>query len=145
MKYRGQRWVRIGARTVHLVSVMFVGGNAIIGRPLDSVALDMLILSGCSLLADDALRYGPSLLRYLHFWAVVAKIGLLSIALVKPEWTLSLLVAAVVVGSIISHAPGKVRQWAWVGDPGPCAKRSRGSQCPPLPSSHKPPSMPSAP
>lgn len=124
MKYRGQRWLRITARTVHLVSVMFVGANAVVGRPLDERAVAVLVASGGMMLADDVVRYGSDAFRYLHFWAAVAKIGLLGIALVQPDYTLALLIAAIVVGSFISHAPGKVRQWAVVGEPGPCAGRS---------------------
>ncbi len=127
MKYKGQRWLRIGARTVHLVSVVFVGGNAVVGRPLDEGAVAMLVLSGGTLLADDFVRYGIHVVRFLQFWAVVCKIALLSLALAAPDWTLQLLVGAIVVGSIISHAPGKVRQWALAGEPGPCAVKTSSS------------------
>ncbi len=125
MKYRGQRWMRIGARTVHLLSVMFVGGNAVIGQPLDEGAAAVLFASGFALLGDDVVRYGSDVVRYLHFWAAVSKISLLGFALLQPEWTLHCLIAAVVVGSLISHAPGAVRQWAFVGKPGPCATKTK--------------------
>jgi hypothetical protein len=135
MKYRGQRWLRIGARTVHLISVMFVGANAVIGQPLDEQAIAVLVASGMVLVGDDVVRYGSYVFRYLHFWAAVSKISLLSVALVQPEWTLSCLIAAVVVGSVISHAPGAVRHWSFVGEPGPCAKKAARRDSP-LPSEH---------
>jgi hypothetical protein len=124
MKYRGQRWLRIGARTVHLISVMFVGANAVIGQPLDEQAIAVLFASGLVLVGDDVVRYGSDVFRYLHFWAAVSKMSLLAVAVVQPQWTLWCLIAAVVVGSVISHAPGAVRHWAFVGEPGPCASKA---------------------
>lgn len=121
--YPGQRSLRIAARTVHLGAMAFVMVPALARAAVSPDAVAILVLSGGALVADDFYRYGVDLFRYAQFWAVVGKVALLLVALSVPGWAGQAMLMALVVGSVISHAPGKVRQAAVIGKPGPCATR----------------------
>ncbi|TNE89028.1 MAG: hypothetical protein EP330_12575 [Deltaproteobacteria bacterium] len=117
------RWLRIAARTVHLGAMAFVLVGACDGTiPGDAVAA--LVASGGYLVADDVRKHGPDLFRYLQFWAVVAKLLLLTALLALPDRAALAGFAALIVGSVVSHAPGWFRQHPLVGVPGPCAQPS---------------------
>ncbi len=84
---------------------------------------ELLALSGAGIVADELLKYGLDWLRYLQAWVVLAKVGLCAFGALHPEWLLHALFLALVLGSVISHAPGRVRQFALRGTPGPCGQR----------------------
>jgi hypothetical protein len=117
------RWLRIAVRTVHLGAMAFVLVGAFDGA-LAPGAVTGLLLSGGYLVADNVRRHGADVFRYLNFWVVVAKAMLFVALFALPSWAGPLAVVALVLGSGISHAPGWVRQYALVGEPGPCAARS---------------------
>ena len=124
MKYKGQRAFRIVLRTIHLLSVMFLAGSVFGHGVVDRLPLAILVMSGGGLMADEFLRYGTDILRWASFWSIAAKIALLLFGGLYPAWMPEVMVAAVVIGGIISHAPGAIRQYAFVGQPGPCALKS---------------------
>jgi len=124
------RWLRIVARTVHLAAMAFVLVGAFQGS-IAPGAVTGLLLSGGYLIADSVRRHGADVFRFLHFWVVVAK-DLLFVALFAlPTWAGQIAVVALVLGSVISHAPGWVRQFAFVGEPGPCARKASTEATPP--------------
>lgn len=97
------------------------GGFLYGAQPAGSLVL--LLVSGGVIVADDLYKYGIDWLRFVQGWAVLLKMVLLIIALVLPSLAVPGLVAAIIVGGVVSHAPGKVRQAALWGTPGPCARR----------------------
>lgn len=122
--YRGQRLVRITARTVHIGAAAVVLGAAVWGHD----ALEwggVLMASGLVIVADDVVKHGRSYLRYAQSWAVLAKLVLLAIGLAWPVILVPCLVGALVVGSLISHAPGAIRHFPVWG----AARSLRGSRC----------------
>ena len=122
-KYRGQRWIRIGLRTVHIAAASVVGGGAFYGHPANGWA-GLLVASGGAIVLDDVYKYGGDYFRYLQSWAVIVKLVLLWIGLVSGS-LLFCLALALVIGSVVSHAPGYVRQHAFWGPNGPCADKER--------------------
>ncbi|MBT6489655.1 MAG: hypothetical protein HOK97_07830 [Deltaproteobacteria bacterium] len=123
MKYKGQRTLRISLRTIHIITIVFVSSSAIAGHGIHQGWLFALVASGCGLLMDDFVRYGTKLFHYLQFWVIVPKIFILAYAITYPKHARELFVLAIVIGSLISHAPGKIRQYAFGGRSGPCANK----------------------
>lgn len=119
-RFPGQRWLRIGVRTAHIGCVAMVMGAVVFGGEARGWLVG-LVVTGALLVAEELYRYGLDWLRYLSAWAVVLKIGLLAAGLMFPERLPALLWAALIVGGVISHAPGRVRQFPLWGAPGPCA------------------------
>jgi len=124
VKYRGQRWVRITLRTMHLICVMFVSAGVVSTKGIHPDWLVGLVASGSGLILDDFIRYGSALFRYLQFWVTILKVFTLSLALSYPAQATQLFILAIILGSFISHAPGKIRQYALKGEPGPCGTKA---------------------
>ncbi len=114
------RWLRIALRTGHLGAVALLIGAATFGQPTEPW-LTLTLLSGLSLVAADVAKGGADYFRYLQSWAILAKLLLLVIACVWPPFLVPALWCALIIGSVISHAPGRVRQRALWGESGPCA------------------------
>lgn len=128
-RFPGQRALHIGVRTIHIATAGVTLGAATLGVDPGSWA-GLALLSGLVLLADDLFRYGDHWLRFVQAWAILLKLALLGLGMARPEWMAASLWAAVVVGGVISHAPGEVRQRALWGEDGPCAKRrATGEAC----------------
>lgn len=125
--FAGQRALRIAARTVHLVAVAFVVGAAVYGESAPEAGF-ALVASGVVMAADDLWKHGADWLRYTQGWAVLVKVGLAVVAALAPTLAIPALVGAIVVGGVVSHAPGRVRQAALWGPPGPCATRVTGRE-----------------
>lgn len=125
--FAGQRTLRIAARTVHLVAVAFVVGAALYGESAPGSGF-ALVASGAVMVTDDLWKYGADWLRYTQGWAVLLKVGLAVVAALSPPLAIPALVGAIVIGGVVSHAPGKVRQAAVWGPPGPCATRATGRE-----------------
>jgi len=113
-RYRGQRALRITLRTLHIASAVMVLGAIVFGH--EPTAWKWALAgSGVGILADDLYKYGVAWLRWLQFWAVALKVGLVILGLawgpaIQPgHWV------ALVVGSFISHAPGAIRHRALWG------------------------------
>ena len=122
MRYPGQRWVRIALRTLHIAAAAMVIGAAVHDGAYGPWP-DLLALSGLAIVADELYKGGLDWIRYLHAWVVIGKVGLAVYGALHLEHLLPCLFAALVLGSVISHAPGKVRQFAFWGEPGPCARK----------------------
>lgn len=119
MRFPGQRALRVTLRTAHIAAVAWLLGAAIYGGAPQG-PLGATLLSGAAMVAESLVRHGGDWLRYLGSWVILAKLGLLVLAL----WTglsVWVLLAALAAGSLISHAPGRIRQFPLWGEPGPCA------------------------
>ena len=113
--YPGQRVVQIGMRTAHIgAAAMTLGAIAFGGE--SGVWHAILILSGLVIIADDAYRYGSPYFRYLQSWVIVTKVALLLVAAVWSGFLLAAIWLNLVIGSIISHAPAKIRHYCLWGD-----------------------------
>jgi len=121
MRYPGQRWVRIALRTLHIAAAAMVVGAAVHDGAY-GMWPDLLALSGLAIVADEIYKGGLDWFRYLHAWVVCAKVALAVFGALYPDWVLHALFAALVLGSVISHAPGRVRHFSLWGAPGPCAR-----------------------
>jgi hypothetical protein len=58
---------------------------------------------------------------------ILAKLALLWVGLMVPALLPWALWTAVILGGIISHAPGVVRQYGVWGEAGPCARKADGA------------------
>jgi hypothetical protein len=113
-RYRGQRWLRIALRTGHIAAAALILGAAHfvspeVARSHDAVAL--LVGTGGAILVDDAYRYGTKWLRMAQCWGALLKVALFCVGLVRAEWLLPCAWTALVLGSLVSHAPGDVRHY----------------------------------
>lgn len=108
--------MRISLRTLHIASAVMVLGAIVFGHEPTAWKW-VLALSGVGIMADDFCKYGTDWFRWLQFWAVATKVGLVLVglawdaALEPGHWV------ALVVGSFISHAPGAIRHRALWGPP----------------------------
>ena len=111
--FRGQRWVRISIRTLHLISMgLLVGGVARGAAPADlQWEVWSTLLTGLAFVAVEL--YGSCIwLFQLKGWAVIVKMLLLASVLAAPHSALPLLIVAIVIGGISSHMPGKYRYYS---------------------------------
>lgn len=126
-RFAGQRWLRIALRTVHITAASAYFG-ALLAQGAAAAWLPVVLASGALLVAEELYRYGLGWLRFVQAWAVGLKLMSVVLASLWPQHALWAALAALVVGSVISHAPGELRQRALWGEPGPCARRgARGS------------------
>ena len=117
-RFPGQRALRIMVRTVHIgCAAMFLGALTFVGHP--GAWGEALLWSGAALIAEELYRYGFAWFRWLQAWVVMGKLCLFALAIVHGGTAAAW--AALVLGGLISHAPGRVRQLPLWGSPGPCA------------------------
>ncbi|MCB9763520.1 MAG: hypothetical protein H6739_27380 [Alphaproteobacteria bacterium] len=122
-RYPGQRALRITLRTAHIGCAACTLGAALHGAEA-GLWPAALVLTGAGIVADDLYRYGGDWLRFLQGQVVLLKLGLATLGAAVPSLLLPCLWAALILGGVISHAPGRVRQAALWGPPGPCANRT---------------------
>jgi hypothetical protein len=123
-RFSGQRELRVVVRTVHIASAAMVLGPGALSANVDSWAR-ALFLSGLLLIADELFRYGLHWFRWTHAWVVLGKVGLVGVGALHPDLAASMGWAALILGALISHASGSIRQRAVWGPPGPCALRTK--------------------
>jgi len=113
------RWVDIGLRTAHLAAMGVFLGGAVLGE-VPVGATDAVVVSGVLMCASELSRHGLDWLRYTQAWTVIVKVACFGIlaALGHPLAGAGL---ALLLGSVISHAPGAIRHASIVGEAGPCA------------------------
>ncbi len=109
-RYKGQRVVRIGLRTVHIGGACMVLGAAHFAE-VPPTAMTVLILSGLGIALDDLYKWGTVYLGMVQSWVVGTKLTLLLVAASVPEALLPCLWTALVLGSVVSHSPGRLRHW----------------------------------
>ncbi|HKI98472.1 MAG TPA: hypothetical protein VKB51_08385 [bacterium] len=108
-----QRWVRISVRTWHLLSMGILLGGTAHGLALSDQPLGLWMTFGSGLVFVALELYGSCVwLLQLKGWAVIAKLLLLGAAVASTGTSLPYLIAAVVIGGISSHMPGKYRYFS---------------------------------
>lgn len=113
--YPGQRVVQIGVRTAHIAAAAMILGAIAFGGE-SGVWHAILVLSGLVIVADDAYRYGSPYFRYVQSWVILLKVALLLVAAVCTGFLLAAIWLNLVIGSIISHAPARIRHYCLWGD-----------------------------
>ncbi len=115
--FPGIRWVRISLRTAHLIAMGLLVGGVAVGTPIDQLTLALW-----GTLASGALFVGIELYQSLTFLVqvkgivVLLKLLLLVAAIGFPGSALTLLIAAIVIGGLSSHMPGRYRHYSlWHG------------------------------
>ena len=124
---RTPRWLRILIRTVHIGSAAMLLGAATFDQAIDPWA-GIVLLSGGAIVISDLLKYGSGWFRYAQGWAVLVKLALVVVGLLWPPLLVPGLWACLVVGSVISHAPGTLRHFAFWGPHGPCGQQTKASR-----------------
>lgn len=107
-RYPGQRALRITARTAHIGTAALTLGAATFDGDAATWAGAALV-TGLVIVADDLFKWGLLYLRMLQSWVVIAKLALLLLGIARPALLLPCLWTALVLGSVVSHAPGKLR------------------------------------
>ncbi|MCB9765224.1 MAG: hypothetical protein H6739_35950 [Alphaproteobacteria bacterium] len=125
-RYPGQRALRIALRTAHIGCAACTLGAAQFGAEAGWWPAG-LVLTGAGIVGDDLYRYGADWLRFVQGQVVLLKLGLVTLGAAVPSLLLPCLWTALILGGVISHAPGRIRQAALWGPPGPCAERGRGA------------------
>jgi len=113
--FPGQRWVTITLRTLHLIGVAGLGGGFLylaLGEEWRGY-LSLTLASGLALSAVEAWSHGVAAwLVQLCGLAVVLKVLLLGCMFWFPDVRLPLFVLVIIISSVISHAPARVRHFA---------------------------------
>lgn len=112
-EFTGQRWVRIGFRTAHLIAMAFLLGGVAGGAAVGDLAWALwgTVLTGAGYMAVELFNSFVFLIQ-LKGLAVIAKILLLGAAGLSADGALGLLVTAIVIGGISSHMPGRFRYFS---------------------------------
>ena len=112
-EFTGQRWVRIGLRTWHLIAMGLLLGSAAMApaAPLNAGWLWMTAFSGLAYVLLEVYASGVWLIQ-LKGLAVVAKFLLLAAAASSSQGGVTLLITAVIIGGISSHMPGRFRYYS---------------------------------
>lgn len=110
-KFPGQRPLRIALRTAHIGAAGLLLGAAHLGQlsALWPGTWGVLAGTGLGILADDVYRWRAHLPRMLQFWTLLSKLALVGIAASVPGMLEAGLWGALVIGSVVSHASGKLR------------------------------------
>jgi hypothetical protein len=111
--FPGQRWVRISIRSVHLLSMGLLLGGYAFGTPMEQLTGALWWTLGTGLVFVAVELYASCIfLMQLKGIAVIAKALLLWGAVAAPDAALACLAAAVIIGGISSHMPGKYRYFS---------------------------------
>jgi hypothetical protein len=111
--FRGQRWVNIGLRTLHLIGIAGLGAGFLYVGVDQSWRLYLLLtlLSGTGLILISIWNNGIWLLQ-LRGQAVLLKLLLLGLIPLWPGLKLPLFIGVLLISGLISHAPANVRYYS---------------------------------
>lgn len=111
--FPGIRWVRISLRTAHLIAMGLLVGGVATGAPVLALhgALWGTLLTGAAFVGIE-LYQSLTFLFQVKGLAVLVKLMLLLAAVETPDSSLALLIAAIVIGGISSHMPGRYRHYS---------------------------------
>ncbi len=111
--FRGQRWVNIGLRTLHLVGLAGLGAGFLYAAADHSWQLyyQITLYSGLGLMLIAIWNHGVWLLQ-LRGQAILFKLLLLLLIPLFPGWEKTIFLLIILISGVISHAPGKVRYYS---------------------------------
>lgn len=108
-----KRWTKISLRTLHLLAVAGVGGGVLFGLEQDlwrSYWLLALVSGGLMMLVD--IIANPLWLVQVRGLVIFVKLALLAMLGRYPLLDGYLLGVIIVISTVISHAPGKLRYYS---------------------------------
>ena len=108
-----KRWTKISLRTLHLVAVAGVGGGILFGldKGLWLNYWWLALVSGGLMMLMDIIS-NPVWMVQLRGLVIFFKLVLLALIGSYPAWDGFLLVFIIIISSVISHAPGKLRYYS---------------------------------
>lgn len=112
-----RRTADIFFRTVHTMSISMLFGGHFFGAPKERLLpfLAIAVLSGAMLILSSC-HFGWHWINRVSGAAVVLKLAVLSLALVWQEYLAPILMSAMLIGAIVSHAPSWFRNHALVAN-----------------------------
>lgn len=112
---RGERWLNIALRALHLVGVAGIGGGFLFDQdPALWKAYWYLSLATGIALTGLYLWSTCAWLFELKGLAIVIKVLLLAIALAWPAARAELFITLVILSGLIAHAPARIRGYRWL-------------------------------
>lgn len=117
-EFRGQRWVNIGLRCVHLVGMAGVAGGFLFDlAPTQWSAYWYLTLA--SGIALSLLYIWSSLVWLLELkgLTIIIKLLLLFFGSLVEDARVAVFIVLVVLSGVVAHAPGQIRSWRWLEKP----------------------------
>jgi len=111
--FRGQRWVNILLRTLHLLGMAGIGGGYFYASAGDvwQGFLYLTLVSGLAMMLLSIWSNGIWLLQ-LRGHAILLKLVVLLLMLLWPVYQAAGLVLVIVISGLIAHAPGNVRYYS---------------------------------
>ncbi len=111
--FKGQRWVNIALRTLHLLGVAGLGAGFLYAGVDQSwrLYLQLTMLSGTGLILISIWNDGVWLVQ-LRGQAILLKMLLLGIIPLWPELRQPLFIGIILISGLISHAPANVRYYS---------------------------------
>lgn len=111
--FAGKRWVNIGLRTLHLLGVAGLGGSILYDRCATAwtPSLALTVITGFAMFALEIWASGVYLIQ-VRGQAMVAKLLLLAVALLVPVTDVAVVVIAILLSGVVSHAPASVRYYS---------------------------------
>jgi hypothetical protein len=112
-RFTGKRWVNIGLRTAHLLGVTGLGGAVVCGmdpeiwRPY----LWLTVVTGAFMMAIEVWSSAIYLIQ-MRGLAMLVKVLVLGAFALAPGTEAAMVVLAVVVSGVVSHAPASIRYYS---------------------------------
>lgn len=108
--FPGQRALRITARTLHIGAIA-VWMGAVVYDGDSGWWPWVAAMTGFVIVANDVFKYGRDYFKYLLSWVILLKLCTLLVAHYWIPLRPFALWASIIIGSLISHAPGKIRHY----------------------------------
>jgi hypothetical protein len=125
-RFRGERWVNVALRSLHLVGVAGIGGGFLFDQPPAAWETYWHLTVGSGVALSALYLWGTAAWLFeLKGLSIVIKTLLLAVALWLPALRAELFVVVVILSGLIAHAPAWVRGYRWFGPPAPVPERRR--------------------
>lgn len=113
--FKGKRWLKIILRTLHILSIIGVGGAIIFNIPFSQWVWYwyVAVATGVAMVAIDALSNFLWLVQ-IRGIVIYIKLGLLMFLGGNMLINQLVLITIVIISAIISHAPGDIRYYSIV-------------------------------
>ncbi len=108
-----KRWSKISLRTLHLLAVAGVGGGILFALEKDLWINYwwLALVSGVLMMLMD-IAANPVWIVQVRGVVIIFKLILLSLMVSYPAWGSFLLIVIIIISTVISHAPGKLRYYS---------------------------------
>ncbi len=118
---RGQRWMNIVLRSMHLVGIAGLAGGFLFELPeAQWAAYGYLTIATGALLTALYVWTDVGWLVKLKGQVIVLKLVLLALALIRPAWRPEVFVLVILLSAFFAHAPDRVRSHVWGRPLRPC-------------------------